>query len=121
MAGGDVYEKIEEIAERSERFQPQAFLFVLRSIEHCRRRLSRAGHVSGRELLESSRLLAIDEFGPMAKSVLNHWGIESTEDIGRIVFLMVENDLLSKTEEDRLEDFRDAFDFETEFVRKYRW
>jgi uncharacterized repeat protein (TIGR04138 family) len=77
--------------------------------------------VTGQELLESARALALDEFGPMAKSVLNHWGVSSTEDIGRLVFLMVEHQILSKTEEDTIEDFRQAFDFETEFVTKYRW
>jgi uncharacterized repeat protein (TIGR04138 family) len=121
MAAGDVYDKIEEIAERSGLYQPAAFLFVLRSIEHCRRRLERTGHVKGTELLESSRILAVEEYGPMAKSVLNHWGIHSTEDIGKIVFLMVDDDLLKKKDDDSLDDFRDGFDFETEFVRKYRW
>lgn len=121
MPSGDVNERIEDLAERSARYTPAALYFVLRGIEHCRRRLQRMGHVTGQELLESCRQIAIDEFGPMAKSVLNHWGIETTEDIGRIVFLMVDNELLSKTEEDDLDDFRDGFDFETEFVRKYRW
>jgi uncharacterized repeat protein (TIGR04138 family) len=121
MATGDVYEKIEEIADASGRYRPPAFLFVLRAIEHCRRRLERTGHVTGKELLESSRIIAVEEFGPMAKSVLNHWGMESTEDIGRIVFLMVDNGLLSKTDNDSLDDFRGGFDFETEFVRNYRW
>ena len=121
MATGDVYEKIEEIAELSGRFRPPAFLFVLRAIEHCRRRLQRAGHVTGRELLESARSIAVEEFGPMAKSVLNHWGIDTTDDIGKIVFLMVDHELLSKTEGDSPDDFRGGFDFETEFVRNYRW
>ena len=121
METGGVHERIEELAEESQRYRAEGFYFVLRSIEHCRRRLQRTGHVTGPELLESSRQLAVEEFGPMAKSVLNHWGIESTEDIGRIVFLMVDNGLLSKTDEDALDDFRNGFDFETEFVRKYRW
>jgi uncharacterized repeat protein (TIGR04138 family) len=47
--------------------------------------------------------------------------VETTEDFGRIVFLMVKHEILSKTEEDQIEDFRDCFDFETEFVRNYAW
>lgn len=117
----DLYEKLEQLAESSGRYRLAAFLFVLRCLEQCRRSLGRVGHVSGRELVESAREVALSEFGPMAKSVLNEWGIETTEDIGRIVFLMVEEKVLSKTEEDSLDDFRDGFDFETEFVRKYRW
>lgn len=121
MAPEEIHRKIESLAETSGRFRPEAFFFVLRALEHCRRRLRREGHVSGRELAESARILAIAEYGPTAKLVLNHWGIDSTEAIGRIVFLMVEHELLSKTDEDRIEDFRDVFDFEVEFVEKYRW
>ncbi len=117
----DMYEKIEAISEASGRFRAPAFLFVLRCLEHCRRQLQRAGHVTGRELVSAAREVALAEFGPMAKTVLNDWGITTTEDIGTIVFLMVDENLLSKTEEDTLDDFRDGFDFETEFVRNYRW
>lgn len=118
---GDIYRKIEAISEASGRFRPQAFLFVFRCLEYCRRELERQGHVRGRELVAAARDVALAEFGPMAKTVLNEWGIEATEDIGTIVFLMCDENLLSKTEEDTLDDFRDGFDFETEFVRNYRW
>ena len=83
--------------------------------------MKREGHVTGQELVESARLLAISEYGPMAKSVLNHWGVETTEDFGQIVFQMVRRGLLGRTDEDSLNDFMDGFDFETEFVRNYTW
>jgi uncharacterized repeat protein (TIGR04138 family) len=121
MSSSEIYGTIEELAESCGRFRTEGFLFVFRALEHCRNRLKRSGHVSGQELVESARQLAIEEYGPMAKSVLNHWGIERTEDFGEIVFLLVENDLLGKTDEDKIDDFRDGFDFETEFVRNYRW
>lgn len=121
MPPTNIYEKIEELAETSGRYHPQAFMFTLKALQHCRDRVKREGHVTGQELTESLRLLAISEYGPMAKSVLNHWGVETTEDFGRIVFQMVESGLLGKTEEDSLDDFRDGFDFETEFVRNYHW
>lgn len=117
----DLYDKLEQIADGSGRFDAKAFLFVLRGLEHARHRLKREGHVSGQELAESIRQLAIAEFGPTAKIVLNGWGVETTEDIGRIVFAMIEGGLLSKTPEDSIDDFRDRFDFETEFVKNYPW
>jgi uncharacterized repeat protein (TIGR04138 family) len=121
MPPADLYDKIEELAGASGRFDPKAYLFVLQCLDHCRRRLKREGHVDGRELVESARLLALSEYGPMAKTVLNHWGIKKTEDIGAIVFQMVEDGLLSKTQEDSPEDFLEGFDFETEFVSNYPW
>jgi len=121
MAEQDAYEKIEEIAERSGVYHAKAFLFVLECLEHARKMLQREGHVAGQELCEAARDLAIREYGPTAKMVLNGWGLESTLDIGRVVFLMIDEGLLSKTEEDSIDDFRDGFDFETEFVRNYRF
>ena len=66
---------IEELAERQGRFRPDAYFFVLRALEFTRRRLQRPGHVSGRELAEGARDLALEEFGPMAFDVVQHWGL----------------------------------------------
>ena len=121
MSQTDPYEKIEELAAASARYDPKAYLFVLQCLDHCRTRVRRTGHVTGQELVESARQLAIAEYGPMAKSVLNHWGIERTEDIGEIVFQMIRHEWLGKTDEDSLEDFSNGFDFATEFVDNYPW
>jgi len=121
MSRTDLYDKVDELAAASGRYDPKAYLFVLQCLEHCRRRVKRSGHVRGRELVESARLLAISEYGPMAKSVLDYWGIKKTEDIGAIVFQMVEDGLLGTTDEDSPDDFSDGFDFETEFVDNYPW
>ena len=56
----------------------------------------------------------------MALTVLHHWGITSTEDFGNVVFTLVENKVLSKTEEDDIKDFRDIYDFEKVFDKGYR-
>jgi uncharacterized repeat protein (TIGR04138 family) len=117
----DLYEKLADLAEESGTYHANAFIFVLSAIERTRATLKRQGHIKGGELCEAARDLAIREYGPAAKMVLNGWGIESTLDIGKIVFLMVDEGLLSKTEDDSLDDFRDGFDFETEFVEKYRF
>jgi uncharacterized repeat protein (TIGR04138 family) len=66
-------------------------------------------------------VFALKKYGPMARTVLAHWGIHRTEDFGDIVFNMVEVGLLSKTETDRREDFANAYDFEDVFERQYPW
>ncbi len=121
MSETDPYDTFADVAERSGTYHAKALLFVVSAIEHARATLRRQGHIKGGELCEAARDLAIREYGPTAKMVLNGWGIESTLDIGKIVFLMVDEGLLSKTEDDSLDDFRDGFDFETEFIAKYRF
>jgi len=68
-------------------------------------------HVTGQELCEAIRLYALNEYGLMAKSVLNHWGITCTGDLGEIVFNLIEIGKMRKTPHDRREDFDDVFDF----------
>jgi uncharacterized repeat protein (TIGR04138 family) len=112
-------DKLYDAAEASGRFRPAAFLLILRSLERAQRRRGRRGHVSGVALLESLRELVREEYGPMALTVLHHMGLHSTEDVGELVFYMVERELLRKREEDTIEEFRDVYDFEEAFT--YRW
>lgn len=68
-------------------------------------------HVDGADLCLTLRRLASERWGMMARTVLESWGITSTMDFGRIVFEMVEHGALGKRPGDRIEDFKDAFDF----------
>ena len=70
-------------------------------------------HLSGQELCEAIRRYAIDQFGLMAKCVLNNWGLHETGDIGEIVFNLIGIEQMRKTVHDRREDFDHVFDFQT--------
>ena len=76
-----------------------------------RSKIRRPRHVSGEELLSGIRELLLNRFGPMTVTVLEHWGIRSTEDFGNVVFNLVDNRVLSKTEEDDIGQFRNGYDF----------
>jgi len=77
-------------------------------------------HVTGPELLEGIRDLALQQFGLMARTVFRMWGIDRTDDFGEIVFNLVESELMSKTDEDTLQDFRDIYDLDQALVKGYR-
>jgi len=74
-------------------------------------------HVSGRELCEGLREFAIRRYGLLAPCVLGHWRVRRTDDFGRIVFNMIERRLMSRTDEDSIEDFQDVYDFDEAFSR----
>ena len=78
-------------------------------------------HVTGQELCEAMRQYAHTQYGYMAKSVLNHWGIQSTSDFGEIVFNLIEIEQMRKTPNDRREDFDDVFDFDEGFRHSFRF
>lgn len=114
-------EVLDRLRERYPRYQETAYLFVLSALHHVLEHLPEPRHITGRELAEGVRDLAIDRFGPMARSVLEHWGIVSTWDVGQLVFALVECGILIKQDEDTLEDFVDVFEFEDAFDRDYPW
>lgn len=78
-------------------------------------------HVTGQELCEAARLYATEQYGYLAKTVLNSWGIYTTSDFGEIVYNLIRVGLMRKTKEDRREDFDNVYDFEEAFCRNYRF
>lgn len=77
-------------------------------------------HISGQELLIGIREFATQQFGYLARTVFNQWGLKETEDFGRIVFELVERGDMRKTDNDRMEDFVDVYDFGEVFESDYR-
>jgi len=113
-------ELLNGILARDPRYTSEAYAFVRGGLDFTVRSLEKQRHVSGQELLEGIRTFAVDEFGPMTKTVLNGWGIQRTEDIGEIVFNMVETGLLGKTDEDSRADFANGYDFDEAFRKPFR-
>ncbi|MCX5800691.1 MAG: hypothetical protein NTX17_04820 [Candidatus Eisenbacteria bacterium] len=117
----DFYERVERIVEKDPRYKVAAYAFVMLALNYTLSKLDKPRHVTGRELLAGIREFSLTQYGPMTKTVFDYWGIRATRDFGEIVFNLVENKLLGKTEEDRVEDFENVYDFEEEFVTKYPW
>ena len=109
------FQVIENICQKDNRYKPDSYEFVMQALKFTQKKIDKDGHVTGKELLEGIRQFALEQYGPMVKTVLAHWGITKTSDFGNIVFNMIEKKLLSKTETDSLEDFKDVFDFEVAF------
>ena len=112
---------MDRIRLKERRYDERAYLFVLAALEFCQTRLTERRHISGRELAEACRDLALDRFGVLARLVLNHWGVRSTADIGDIVFTLVDQGLLISQATDTRSEFADVYDFEEAFEREYPW
>ncbi len=128
MQNPDFGEIVALICKEDPRFERKAYDFVRLGLDHTVKELrkkdadraEKSRHVSGPELLEGLRAYALDQFGPMAKTVLNAWGVKRCSDFGDIVFNLIEYNVFSKTENDRREDFADIFDFEEAFVKPFQ-
>jgi uncharacterized repeat protein (TIGR04138 family) len=114
--------EIANIVRRDRRYAYEAYEFMFDALGHTQKRVGRVPdddeppghehHVSGKEILEGAVDLAREEFGFMARTVFHQWGIRRTDDLGEIVFNLIESSLLSKTDADNRADFHDVFDLD---------
>jgi len=102
-------------------YDERAYLFVLAGLEYLQSRLAERRHVSGQEVTHACRELAMEQYGLMAREVLDHWGIRETSDFGRIVYALVDVGLLVTQPGDRIEDFQEVYSFERAFDEGYVW
>jgi len=112
---------MDRILVREPRFHEHAYLFVLSALEFCQTRLPERRHITGRELAEACRDLALQRYGVLARMVLEHWGMTSTSDFGDVVFTLVDLGLLLSQATDTRDDFADVFEFADVFDREYPW
>jgi len=128
MEHPDFNELVSLICKEDRRFDRRAYDFVRLGLDHTVKELrkkdtaraEKSRHVTGPELLEGLRAYALEQFGPLAKTVLNTWGVRRCSDFGEIVFNLIEYNVFSKTENDRREDFSDIYSFDEAFVKPFQ-
>lgn len=122
-----------ELLRRDKRYHLDAYVFVFDALRYAHEQLGMGRssgsiedtvvdnqtederHISGQQLCEAIRLYAVKQYGGLAKSVLNHWGVQSTGDFGEIVFNLISIGQMRKTDNDRREDFDGIFNFDDGF------
>ena len=119
-----------EVLDRDQRYHFRAYVFVFESLRYAQEVLGAGDadegevsdedkHLTGQQLCEAIRQYALKEFGYLAKTVLNQWGVYTTSDFGEIVYNLIEAEQMRKTEQDRREDFDDVFDFEEGLLQSF--
>ena len=121
MKKANFQEALVAIIAQDPRYTEGAYSFVRESLDFTMKELAKpaAGegrHVSGAELLDGVRKLALREFGPMARTVLASWGIRESVDVGHVVFNLIRHAVLGKSDRDSLDDFANGFTFHDAFV-----
>ena len=122
---------VDAIVARDGRFERDAYLFVRDALEFTTKQIKKKTgssastspaecHVSSQQLLEGVRQYALQQYGPMVLTVFEHWRVRGCEDIGTIVFNLIEAREFGKSEHDTIEDFRRGFCFQDAFVAPFR-
>jgi len=112
---------MEQIRLRESRYQEGAYLFVLAALEYAQASLQLRRHITGQELARACRDVALERYGVMARIVLERWGITTTDDIGAVVFTLVELRFLASLPSDTRDQFGEVFDFVEAFEQQYPW
>lgn len=114
------------VLARDSRYPLHAYVFIFEAVEYTKRlkvkersekkpksKKNVKKHITGAELCEGACKLALRDYGLMAETVLNSWGLKSTSDLGDVVYNLIASGDLEKTPEDQRSDFNDVFDFPT--------
>jgi uncharacterized repeat protein (TIGR04138 family) len=117
-------EALDSIVASDPRYTRDAYVFLRDALDFTTKQQKKikgatVRHVAGPELLDGVRQYALQEFGPMVMTVFSSWGIHCCEDIGHMVFNLIEAGIFGKTEEDSLEDFKNVYDFEEAFAKPF--
>lgn len=118
-------EAVESIVTIDNRYDADAYSFVRDALDFTlklRKKNAKdetARHVSGQELLEGVRQFALKEFGPMTLTVFEYWRIGKTDDIGEIVFNLINVGIFGKNDRDNIDDFKNGYDFHEAFVKPF--
>jgi uncharacterized repeat protein (TIGR04138 family) len=125
MKNKDFPSVVELIRQHDSRYGKGVYFFIRQALDYTVKAIKKknpslkSNHISGQDLLEGIRKYAIDQYGPMAHTLLKEWNVKKCEDFGNIVFNLVEFGVLGKTESDKQEDFEGGYDFHEAFVEPY--
>ena len=125
----NTWKKLQRIIGKDSRYSVQSYQFIFEALDFTASKLGKKynsskeeeRHVSGQELSGGVKQYAMMKFGFMTRTVFELWGITNSGDFGEIVFNLGESGLMGKTESDSVDDFKDLYDFQTEFEDKFKF
>jgi len=126
MAQQSFSEVIDSVIEKDVRYGKGAYYFVRGALDYTLKSLKKEGvsgdskHVSGQQLLDGIQAFALEQFGPLAYTVFEHWGLQNSRDFGNIVFNLIEVGVLGKNDQDDIADFEQGFDFKASLLEPFQ-
>lgn len=113
------WDAVGRIREHDKRYSPEAYAFVMDSLDYAIRKIGKRRHVSAAELLEFSCDFARNRYGVLAFSVLRKWGVTCTGDIGSVVYRLIDEQVLAEQKGDSPSDFSGVFDLKRRLEDEY--
>lgn len=99
---------VEEIMRRDATYAPAAYAFMRQAMDYSMEQYHKGGeqpHLSAEELYLGFCACALQEYGPLAATVLEHWGVTESADVGSIVYNLIHAGVFGRQEGDTQEQF----------------
>lgn len=103
-------------AQAGSPFPIAAFEFAHFAMDRAIAAVGRRRHILAAEFVKAWVQEGIEQFGCCASAVFREWGVTSGEDLGSIVFRLIEVDAFQKDADDRAEDFAAVHDLYLSFL-----
>lgn len=105
---------VQTVALKDKRYEVDSYYFLKDALDYTVKKAADENngehrHVSAKELAEGFRDFALEQFGPMASTMMSEWRVQHTSDIGNMVFLLIEEGIFGKQDSDTLEEFGNLF------------
>ena len=107
-----------DIVAKDDRYDGRAYALLMDVVHYLSTEAGK--HVSAAEILDEFKERALDQYGPMTYTVLTEWGVACTEDLGEMMFNLVEHHRIRKDDSDSQEDFSCGYDFKEIFLGPYQ-
>ncbi len=107
-----------DIVAKDARYHARAYALLMDVVRYLSGDDQR--HVAGADILDEFRERALDQYGPLAYTVLTEWGVSSTEDIGEMMFNLVEGRRIGRDANDTADAFAGGYDFKEAFLAPYQ-
>lgn len=96
--------------QRDSSYAPDAYAFMRQAMDYSVEQFHKGGeqpHLSAEELYMGFCAYALQEYGPMASTVLEHWGVTSSADVGSIVYNLIDAGVFGRQDGDSQEQFNE--------------
>ena len=107
-----------DIVAKDKRFDARAYALLMDVVHYLSGEEGK--HCSGQDVLEEFKERALDQYGPMTYTVLTEWGLACTEDIGALMFNLVDAHRIGRDENDTADAFANGYSFKEAFLAPYQ-
>jgi len=111
-------DSFEDVVAKDSRYDARAYALLMDVFHYLSGEDER--HVTGEDILNEFKERTLDQYGPLAYTVLSEWGVTCTEDVGEMMFNLTEAQRIRKDEDDTPESFANGYDFKEAFLGPYQ-